>query len=126
MKFKKFEMEFFSDSSVIFSIYLKDKVDSSGEVHVHFGKYNVVRITIFVTGEKKIKDTQFIEDLIIELDLELASVFGFLNRGFKIEVVLIVFYNQIRLNYTPFILKEKEIYKALSVQGNHIPHLKCL
>ena len=122
MNFKQLEVDFFTQNSVLYNICFEDKINIGfknitgycGEVHVHFNKYNLVRITIIISNENEACKPKFVESLIIQLDDKLTSVFGFLDRDLQIEANLVVFYNQFKITYGPFLLTEEEIQAAAS------------
>ena len=91
-----------TESSLEFSVHANQEQPFWAEAHVHFGRFDIVRITLVVSnnGKSHTEGIGFVELFIIELNYQLDAYRGVLGRGLKTEVYLTVFYNQyIRRGY---------------------------
>ena len=106
-----------TESSVVFSICSNLENPYWAEVHVHFGRYNIVHITIVVTSEtvSPKQGTEFLENIMSRLEYELLNPYlGLLNRNIELEVYVTVFYYSIRISHPPIIWNNNQ-YQELVI-----------
>jgi hypothetical protein len=106
-----FDLDFATQSSYIFNVKNEDSVII--EVHMHVGQYNVFYISIIITDlylvkRKKMKDFNFLDDLIFELGMKLSNLVGILTKNQIIEFFIRVNYNYIKINFAPMLLHGDE------------------
>ena len=101
----KFQFSFSTESSLIFEVNQNHECPYWAEAHVHFGRYEVVDISIFISDERKLQKVDFIGDLIRDFSYDTCKLFGF-TYDKKHEIHLTVFYNHARVCLPPFDLKD--------------------
>ncbi|WP_238916011.1 hypothetical protein [Clostridium sp. YIM B02555] len=112
----KLELSFATTNSYIFRGILSGK---DIEVHIHIGQYHVMHINIIVSdlGIFIIKDRKFLtylDNLMLEISMQVANLFGFLNTGYNVETYFHINFNSIRINFPPcFMIDSDEEYKRI-------------
>ena len=88
-------------------------------MHIHIGQYYVMHINIIVSdlGILVIKDRKFLtylDNLMLEITMQVAHLFGFLKNGYNVETYFHVNFNSIRINSPPcFMIDSEEEYKRI-------------
>ena len=112
-----------TESSVVLSIISDYENRIDAEVHVHFGRYNIVKISIIVTSETvpPKQGTKFLEEVMSYLEYQfLNSQFGLLNRNIELEVYVTIFYYGIRISHAPINWGENQYHQLISNTKNRL------
>ena len=112
-----------TESSVVLSIISDYENRIDAEVHVHFGRYNIVKISIIVTSETvpPKQGTKILEEVMSYLEYQfLNSQFGLLNRNIELEVYVTIFYYGIRICHPPIIWGENQYHQLVSNTKNKL------
>jgi hypothetical protein len=112
-----------TESSVVLSITSDYENRIDAEVHVHFGRYNIVKISIIVTSQTVTpkQGTEFLEEVMSYLEYQvLNSQFGLLKTNIELEVYVTIFYYGIRISYPPMIYGENEYHQLISNTKNKL------
>ncbi len=97
--------------------FMFKKNNKTIDFHLHLGgyQYDFLHIIISDRGIMVAKDVKFlnyINEALVDFDVKLGSIFGFLSKGHEREVSISVNCNSIKINYAPVFYNDDE-YKSI-------------